>query len=87
MILHGTRRLGAREVRRVTNHFLRRDVYHYAPLLEAVRMIEDDPDLMHCILVLLEKEQVRKVDLPLPLSPDLDSLYLTGVVESVEGDS
>ncbi len=50
-------------------------------------MIEDDPDLMHCILVLLEKELVRKADLPLPLSPDLDPLYLTGVVEAVDGDS
>jgi serine phosphatase RsbU (regulator of sigma subunit) len=87
IINRGTCRLGAREVRKVTNRFLRRDVYHYAPLLEAVRMIEDDPDLMTCILILLEKELVRKTDLPLPLSPDLDPLYLTGVVEAVDGDS
>ena len=87
IILRGTRRLGTREVRKVTNRFLRRDVYHYAPLLEAVRMIEDDPDLMHCILVLLENELVRKAELPLLLSPDLDPLYLTGVVEAVDGDS
>ncbi|MCK4897910.1 MAG: SpoIIE family protein phosphatase, partial [Anaerolineales bacterium] len=36
--------------------------------------------------MLLEHDRVRMVDLPLPLSPDLDPLYLTGVVEKVDGD-
>lgn len=87
VIQRGASRLFARDVRKMTSRFLKHDVYHYAPLLEAVRMIEDDPDLLRCILMLLENETVRKSDLPLPLSPDLDPLYLTGVVESVDGDT
>jgi serine phosphatase RsbU (regulator of sigma subunit) len=79
-------RLGARTVDRVTRAFLRRDVYQYAPLLEAVRLIEENPDLLRCLLVLLELDTVPKSQLPLPLSPDLDPLYLTGVVEQVDGD-
>lgn len=77
-------RLTARMVNRVTRAFLRNDVYQYAPLLEAVRLIEENPDLLRCILVLLERESVPKLDLPIPLSPDLDPLYLTGVVEQVD---
>jgi hypothetical protein len=41
---------------------------------------------MRCILVLLETDTARKSALPLPLSPDLDPLYLTGVVEQIDGD-
>ena len=80
-------RLSARTVNRVTRSFLRSDVYQYAPLLEAVRLIEENPDLLRCLLVLLELDTVPKVELPLPLSPDLDPLYLTGVVEQVDHDS
>ncbi len=80
------RRLKARTVKRLIRNFLRDEVWKYAPLLEAVRLIEEDPDLLRCILMLLEQERVRMVNLPLPLSPDLDPLYLTGVVEKVEGD-
>jgi serine phosphatase RsbU (regulator of sigma subunit) len=82
----GLARLGARHVRAATHRFLRYDVIHYAPLLEAVRMIEEDPDLLQCILILLNQESARKSELPLPLSPDLDPLYLTGIVEAVDGD-
>jgi hypothetical protein len=55
-------------------------------LLEAIRLIEEDPDLLQCILQLLNVESVPRSALPLPLSPDLDPLYLTGVVERVGGD-
>ena len=79
-------RLGARTVDQVTRAFLRRDVYQYAPLLEAVRLIEENPDLLRCLLILLELDTVPKSQLPLPLSPDLDPLYLTGVVEQVDGE-
>jgi hypothetical protein len=79
-------RLGPRVVNQVTRAFLREDVYEYAPLLEAVRLIEENPDLLHCIVALLEVDEVPKAELPLPLSPDLDPLYLTGVVEQVHGD-
>lgn len=76
-------RLGARTIQRIMSEFLREEVYQYAPLLDAVRLIEEDPELMRCILLLLEKEIVPKAELPLPLSPDLDPLYLTGVVDEV----
>jgi serine phosphatase RsbU (regulator of sigma subunit) len=82
----GLDRLRAADVKQVTRRFLRERVYSYAPLLEAVRLIEDDPDLLRCVLLLLAHGPVAKAELPLPLSPDLDPLYLTGVVEQVAGD-
>lgn len=81
-----TARLGARSVSQVMRSFLRKEVFQYAPLLDAVRLIEENPDLLHCVLTLLERDMAPKSELPLPLSPDLDPLYLTGVVEKVNGD-
>jgi len=75
--------LRAGNVKRVMRRFLRKDVYQYAPLQEAVRLIEEDPDLLRCILLLLAHGTIPKAELPLPLSPDVDPLYLTGVVEQV----
>jgi energy-coupling factor transporter ATP-binding protein EcfA2 len=80
-------RLRGRVVRRVVRDFLRDEVYQYAPLLEAVRLIEEDPDLLHSILLLLAHGTMPKAELPLPLSPDLDPLFLTGVVEQIGSDS
>jgi hypothetical protein len=80
-------RLHAASVQRITREFLRDEVYQYAPLIEALHLIEEDPDLLHCILMLLERELVPKTELPLPLSPDLDPLYLTGVVDLVGGNA
>jgi hypothetical protein len=74
-------RMTARQVSSATRTFLNKDVYEYAPLLEAVRLIEEDPDLLRSILLLLENDSLPKGELPLPLSPDLDPLYLTGVIE------
>ncbi len=82
-----SQRLRGRDVIQVTRQFLQDDVFQYAPLQEAVRLIEEDPDLLRCILLLLAHGTVPRVELPLPLSPDVDPLYLTGVVERVEGDS
>jgi len=79
-------RLHTGAVTHIANRFLRRDVFQYAPLVEGVRLIEEDPDLLECILFLLEQDSVPRSALPLPLSPDLDPLYLTGVVEQVEAD-
>lgn len=79
-------RLRTRDVTSVINKFLRREVFQYAPLIEAIRLIEEDPDLLQGMLKLLEQESVPKFELPLPLSPDLDPLYLTGVVERIDGD-
>jgi hypothetical protein len=76
-------RLRAGYVKQVISRFLQDDVYRYAPLQEAVRLIEEDPDLLRCILLLLSHGTVPKSELPLPLSPDVDPLYLTGVVELV----
>ena len=79
-------RLGSRDVAYVINKFLRQEVFQYAPLIEAIRLIEEDPDLLQGILQLLEQDSVPRAALPLPLSPDLDPLYLTGVVERVDND-
>jgi serine phosphatase RsbU (regulator of sigma subunit) len=80
-------RLHARSVERIAREFLREEVYQYAPLLEAVHLIEEDPDLLRCILLLMESITVPKSELPLPLTPDLDPLYLTGVVYLTEEQS
>ena len=80
-------RLRSRDVGMIIRRFLRKDVYRYAPLIEAIRLIEEDPDLLRCILMLMDQEVVPRSLLPLPLSPDLDPLYLTGVVEEVEEGS
>lgn len=80
-------RLRGRNVKELVREFLHDEVYQYAPLLEAVRLIEEDPDLLHCILLLLAHGTVPKTELRLPLSPDVDPLYLTGVVEQVGADS
>ncbi|HEX6304977.1 MAG TPA: PP2C family protein-serine/threonine phosphatase [Anaerolineales bacterium] len=77
-------RLRSRDVTVITDRFLRQEVFEYAPLVEAIRLIEEDPDLLACILQLLEHDSVPRSELPLPLSPDLDPLYLTGVLEIVE---
>ena len=79
-------RLRSRDVNNVINKFLRREVFQYAPLIEAIRLIEEDPDLLQGMLQLLEQDSVPRTALPLPLSPDLDPLYLTGVVEMVGDD-
>lgn len=83
----GAGHLRGRHVKRIVADFLRDDVYGYAPLQEAVRLLEDDPDLLRCILLLLAHGPVLRSDLPLPLSPDVDPLYLTGVVEPVQADA
>jgi serine phosphatase RsbU (regulator of sigma subunit)/type II secretory pathway predicted ATPase ExeA len=79
-------RLTVRTVEQVLRHFLDDEVAIYAPLQEAVRQIEDDPELLRCVLLLLEHGTLPRAELPLPLSPDVDPLYLTGVVERLDGD-
>ena len=79
--------LRGKTVQQVVHDFLQDEVYAYVPLQEAVRLIEEDPDLVRCILLLLAHGTVPTASLPLPLSPDLDPLYLTGVVEQAGGDS
>ncbi len=78
--------LRSRDVHAIVSRFLRDEVYQYAPLVEAIRLIEEDPDLLECILRLLEEDSVPRASLPLPLSPDMDPLLLTGVVDQAPGD-
>ncbi len=78
--------LTANTVKHAVLEFVRHEACHYAPLQEAIGLIEDDPDLLRCTLLLLQQDQVPIRSLPLPLSPDLDPLYLTGVVRKV-GDN
>ncbi len=78
--------LRSRDINSITSRFLRDEVFQYAPLVEAIRLIEEDPDLLECILQLLRQESVPRASLPLPLSPDMDPLLLTGVVDRVAGD-
>ncbi len=82
-----SQRLRVGNVKQGIREFLREEVYQYAPLLEAVRLIEEDPDLLRCILLLLAHGTVPKLELPLPLSPDIDPLYLTGVVVPASKDN
>ena len=83
---HTHRQIRTRDVAFITDRFLRDEVFNYAPLIEAIRLIEEDPDLLQCTLLLLGEDSIPRSELPLPLSPDLDPLYLTGVVETVGGD-
>jgi len=77
--------LEAEMLEQITTRFLDSEVSDYAPLQEAAQAIEQDPDLVRSVLLLLEQDMVPMSQLPLPLSPDLDPLRLTGVVEKVDG--
>lgn len=74
-------------VKKISQEFILNEAQSYDPLQEAVRLIENDPDLLICTLLLAEKSKVRRQQLPLPLSPDIDPFYLTGVVRKVGPDS
>ena len=78
--------LAAPTVKRIVREFLREDAASYKPLKDGIDLIEDDADLLQCLLPLLRHREVCRRDLPLELSPDLDPLYLTGLVR-VEGDN
>ncbi len=66
---------------------MRNEAQRYEPVVEAVSLIEHDPGLLRCILLLLEHDVVERRELSLPLSADLDPLTLTGMVRRVEPDS
>ena len=68
-------------VEKAIHEFIDNEAQSYTPLHEALRLIESDPDLLICTLLLINKGIVHKRDLPLPLSPDIDPLYLTGIVK------
>ena len=60
--------------------FSARDNQDYPLFKEAVRLIEEDPDLLHSILILLERGTVSRFSLPLDASPDIGPLELTSLV-------
>jgi GAF domain-containing protein len=76
---HG-KRLTNRQASTAIKRFLHDEAPSYQPLQEAVRLIEDSPDLLRCLLLLLERPSVPRQELPLPLTSDFDPLYLTGLV-------
>jgi PAS domain S-box-containing protein len=82
-----SRQVTAQTVNRVVREFLQEEAQDYELLQEAIRLIEDDPDLLQCIVQLLKSDTVPLRELPLPLLPDLDPLYLTGMVEKVDLNS
>lgn len=83
----GLSRITAGTVKRVVRDFVRNEAHRYEPVVEAVSLIERDPVLLRCILLLLEKDVVKRRDLALPLSADLDPLTLTGMVRKVAPDA
>lgn len=76
----GASRLTARRVHAEFERFLSEEAADYQPLVEAVRLIEEDPDLLRCVLLLLRRPSVPRRELPLGLTTDYDPLYLTGIV-------
>jgi PAS domain S-box-containing protein len=72
--------LSIKTVRKVIEEFSTRDHQEYLLFKEAVRLIEDDPDLLQSILILLERDTVPRLSLPLLPSPDIDPLDLTSLV-------
>lgn len=73
-------RLNPRRVQLELERFLSEDAATYTPLQEAVRLIEEDADLLRCVLLLIRRPSVPRRELPLGLTPDYDQLYLTGIV-------
>jgi len=81
-----SQRLSATIVKRVVRAFIDAEAGGYPPIEEAIRIIEDDPELLQCIVSLLKHGLMARRDLPLPLDPDLDPLYLTGIVSRPDPD-
>jgi len=67
-------------VKGAAQEFILKDANFHAPIQEALRLFENDPDLLTCALLLLKKKTIYRKELSLPLSPDVDPLYLTGAV-------
>lgn len=72
--------LNADHVGMVVQQFIREEAKRYHPLREATRIVEEELDLLECVRRLLEMSIVPRQQLPLQLAPDLDALYLTGLV-------
>ena len=82
-----SQRITTSTVRRAVREFIQEQAPSYEPFVEAVSLIEEDPDLLRSILTLLRQDVAQRRDLPRMLSPDLDTLALTGMVRDVDGHS
>ena len=82
-----SQQITASTVRRAVREFIEEQAPFYEPFVEAVSLIEEDPNLLRSILMLLQQDVALRRDLPLPLAPDLDALALTGMVRDVGGHS
>ncbi len=82
-----SKRLSIPLLDKVIQEFIVNDAQSHEPLREALRLIEGDPDLLICTLLLAKKGIVHRQQLPLPLSPDIDPFYLTGIIRKVDPDS
>lgn len=82
-----SKRLSIPLLDKVIQEFIVNDAQSHEPLREPLRLIEGDPDLLICTLLLAKKGIVHRGQLPLPLSPDIDPFYLTGIIRKVEPDS
>ncbi len=83
----GASRISRTMVKATTDEFLKTFAHKYPPLREATRLVETDADLLECIILLLQEEVVPRRKLPLPLSSDLDPLYLTGLISKDQNEN
>lgn len=74
-------------IQRIVNNFLENDAVEYPPLQEGLRIVEDDFHLLRAILKLIEEGSVPRNQLQLEFSPDLDALYLTGLIRKGSTDA
>lgn len=77
------KRLVKPAVERIMREFVETEAANYPAFQEAVRLIKADPDLLHAVRLLLERDTVPKTELLRSFSPDIDLLYLTGLVREV----
>lgn len=70
------------EVEEAIKWFLNTEAAHHAPLLETIRTLEEDPTALVNVLKILNRGQVPRRDLEIPLKTDteIDELQLTGAV-------
>jgi len=72
------------KVEKVVEEFLSGESNNYPPLLEAINLVEDDPDLLQAILMLLEQGAAPRAHLPVLRFPDIDPLDLTSLVRILD---
>jgi hypothetical protein len=72
--------LNINTVKKVIEEFSAENNQGYLLFKEAVHLIEEDPNLLQSILILLERGTVPRLSLPLASSSDIDPLDLTSLV-------